>query len=94
MITEPYPIELYISAEFHNREVGEILLQLNLEPEELKVLVVSRFIEMGIYAVNPGLEEKIHDQIIFILKTDPVILAKVRETQDRLDKRRDRKHSA
>lgn len=93
MLCEPYPIELFVSAEFHSTDIAGIIIGMNLEPDEVKFLVVKRFIDMGVFEVFPGLEDRLHNQITFFLHHDPMILKKVEEALERFQKRQEKKHA-
>lgn len=91
MLTESYPIELFVSSEFHTLEINEIILETHLEVEDLKKLVVTCFYELGVYDVKPGMETYFHDQIITFLKFDPSIKNKVTDEIERMQKRKTKK---
>ena len=96
MLTEPYPIELFVASEFHASDISAVIMNSNMEPDELKEIIIKCFLEMGLYIVQVGMEEIVHQQILTFLKRDPKIQKMAEIATERMKKRKIKtgKHAA
>lgn len=79
MLTEPLPIELFVTTRFSDKSVISITENWRVEPSQLQKLIVGYFKEMGIFSVMPQMEHELKETIVSWLQNSPEVYQLVRK---------------
>lgn len=73
MLTEPLPIELFVTMRFEERHIARIIENWPVESKTLIKIVTGHFREMGLYTVSGETETQVFENILVMLKSSPQI---------------------
>lgn len=93
MLTEPLPIEIFVTMRFEERRVARMIENWPIETKTLMRIVIGHFREMGLYTVSSETEMQVIENIIMLLKTSPQIAELVHKAQAAEAARRQNRHS-
>lgn len=88
MLTEPLPIPIFIRLRFQDPQVSSITEKWRVEREQIEDILINHFNEMGIFCVEPRLEETCFRKIVEWLTTSPAIWQVVKKAEDEENRRR------
>ena len=89
--TEPIPIEMFVNMKLMKAPIGSLLDEWRLEPENVAMVLVRHFREMGVFSVSAAQGDTIFRAMQSHLRNAPEILkARRRARQDELRRRHSR----
>ncbi len=91
MLTEPLPIEIFVTTRFTEKNVIAITENWRIESEELQKMIVNYFREMGIYSVLPAMEVELKASLLYFLQNSPDIYKIVKKAEAQEELRRQTK---
>lgn len=91
MLTEPLPIEIFVTTRFTEKSVISITENWRIESEELQKMIVNYFREMGIYSVMPRMEAELKTALLAFLHNSPDIYKIVKKAEAQEELRRQTK---
>ncbi|MGE0172753.1 MAG: hypothetical protein AB7T49_08210 [Oligoflexales bacterium] len=92
MLTEPLPLDVFVTTRFEDKTIIQIFENWNVEVTFLQKIVITHFKELGIFHIRPDLEDFAKDTIKFVLQWSPEIKAAVRKAEIEEEKRRQTRH--
>ncbi|MCX6131182.1 MAG: hypothetical protein NTX25_19255 [Proteobacteria bacterium] len=81
MLTEPLPIEIFVTTQFTEKAITSITENWRVEPEQLQKMIVGYFREMGIFEVLPTMEVQLRQVLVSWLVNSPEIYSLVKKAE-------------
>ncbi len=82
MLTEPLPIEIFVSSRFTEKDIVALIENWRVEKDDVQKMLANYFKEMGIYSVTPQMEAKAKKTMLFWLQNAPEIYTMVRKAEE------------
>jgi hypothetical protein len=94
MLTEPLPLEVFISTRFEDKTIVQMFENWNVDVPFLQKVVIAHFRELGIFHIRPDLEDFAKETIKYVLQWSPEIKAAVKKAEIEEQQRRQTRHQS